>query len=117
VGVTVKSRVLVSKVMKAASREPVDLSTRTTVEVLTQAEAPVHDLIAGEACSEAALTVAFVSVFVSTGDFISFVLTVTIVGWSQVIRLQLQVAYAMTSWKVTARVGYSVRPRDTTSLI
>lgn len=96
-GSTVKTNVVVSNVIKAASREPVALSTRTTVDVLSQAFAPVHDLIAGSAYSEAALIEAFVSVRVSTGTFIRSVFISTIAGSSQTIKLQLQVAWAITS--------------------
>ena len=71
---------LASKVMNAASSAFFALSTRTTVEVLSQTLAPVHDLIAGSAYSELAFTAAFSRVMVSTGDFMSLVLIDLIVG-------------------------------------
>jgi len=58
----VSTRVAGSKVMKAASSTPVALSTIETTEVLSQAEPPVQDLIAGSAYSEAAFTEALVRV-------------------------------------------------------
>ena len=78
--------------MNTVSRVVVALSTRTTVDVLVQASAPVHDLMAGDADSEARLIVAKDNVVVSTGLFISLVLIVRAVGWSQTNRVQSQVA-------------------------
>ena len=80
VGCTVSTSVFASNVMKAASSAFLALSTSTTVEVLSQVLAPVHDLMAGSAYSDCAFTAALVNVFVSTGDFIGFVFIVTIVG-------------------------------------
>ena len=66
--------------MKAESRVPLALSTRTKVEVLSQAFTPVQDRMAGEACSEAALIVEIARVLVTTGMFISLVYIVVMVG-------------------------------------
>ena len=66
--------------IKVASRDPVALSIRTTVEVLTQAFAPVHDRMAGDACSEAALIVEMARVLVETGFIINLVYIVVIEG-------------------------------------
>ena len=91
VGVTAKIRLDTSvlNVMKAGKPDYA-FSTSEIVEVISQAEAPVHDLIAGTAVFDAVFTVAMASCCV--GVFMRPVDKVAFVGRSHVSKAQLQVA-------------------------